>query len=186
MSTRVTYEDFKPSFKWNHEEGSDTLEISLPGFKKEQIKIQMDNFRNLKVSGERPLIGERWRRFFTNFRIPSNTSNADIRAKFENGTLSMIFPKLFARHPTQNQTTNAQEPASDKKTAIEPKPREDNVQKNQEEKEKIHKAKAGDRGLRFKRHKQLMVNVGVAAVILVAVGFYVSCKLRKLTEADSN
>lgn len=137
----------------------------------------MDNFGNLTFSGERPLAGDRWRRFRKEFRIPENTSTADIRAKLENGNLHVIFPKLFARpHQQSAQPSKVEELKSSEKTAPEPEP----------EREPETETKPGASGLemRFKKPRQLVLNVGVAVVILVALASYVSYKLRKSIDSD--
>lgn len=262
-----SHEDLEPSYEWKREEGSDTLVISLPGmspplinnmclnikwlrdsvyfnigFKKEQVKVQLDSTGNLRVSGARPLIlaDHKWSRFRKDFRIPENTRTSDIRAKFENENLSVILPKLI-RSRTKDQPTKVQETDSDKKATTVTKPREDQdrmsrkdsplssnksdeptnaVKKEQkieeDKKDQIHKSddkkdashEISDRDaelansrkrkavaedettangrMGFRNPRQLMVNVGVAAVILVGLAFYVSCKLRMSIVADNN
>lgn len=70
----------------------------LLGFKKEQLKVQLDNYGNLKVTGERVLFPNRISRFRRDFRVPDNSSTDEIRAKFEDGLLYVIIPKLDTSH----------------------------------------------------------------------------------------
>ena len=50
----------------------------------------------------------------------------------------------------------------------------------------VPKPKAGEVGMRFKKPRQLMLNVGVAVVILVGVILNMFYKLRKSIETESN
>ncbi|XP_077243011.1 uncharacterized protein LOC143883557 [Tasmannia lanceolata] len=107
-------EEFQPSSDWIREDGSDTLLIYLPGFRRDQCKAQIDNLGNLWVSGERPLDGNNWSRFRSNFRISNNCHVNEITAKFANGTLSITMPKKIPQvtsltQPTPNQKSPTHE-----------------------------------------------------------------------------
>ncbi|OVA06850.1 Alpha crystallin/Hsp20 domain [Macleaya cordata] len=91
-----SYEDFQPLAHWVREEDN-TIEIHLHDFKKEQLRVQFDNAGNMKISGERPLDGNKWRRFFVDFRIPKNIFVQAIQAKFVNGVLYVKLPKSITR-----------------------------------------------------------------------------------------
>ncbi|KAF2322332.1 hypothetical protein GH714_012351 [Hevea brasiliensis] len=78
------YEDFEPSMDWVKEPAIDTLRVYLPGFKKEQMKVQVTTSRNLRISGERPLgDGNKWSRFLKEIPIGSNYDPNRIGAKLE-------------------------------------------------------------------------------------------------------
>ncbi|KAF5199136.1 Hsp20-like chaperones superfamily protein [Thalictrum thalictroides] len=120
-STR-SYEDFEPSSNWVKEEYVDTLVIHLPGFKKEHLRVQIDNRGNLKISGERQLEDNRWSRFHMEFRASKNCNTTDITAKFVGGLLYVKFPKKSAEVLEQNQPTLVQQDnATDKMTKTEKK-----------------------------------------------------------------
>ncbi|XP_040993608.1 inactive protein RESTRICTED TEV MOVEMENT 2-like [Juglans microcarpa x Juglans regia] len=89
------YEDFEPKMEWAREERSDTLIVLLPGFSKEQLRVQVTSSRDLRVSGERPLGNNKWRRFNKELSIPSDVETNKITAKFEGGTLYIIHPKAI-------------------------------------------------------------------------------------------
>ncbi|KAI3988514.1 hypothetical protein MKX01_026328 [Papaver californicum] len=94
------YEDFQPLFSFIHEDNSDTLTLTLPGYRKEQIKVQIDSFGTLKITGERPLgVSKKWSRFRKDFRTPANCKTGEIRAKFENEVLNIIMPKTTTSQP---------------------------------------------------------------------------------------
>lgn len=80
------------------------LELSVPGFKKEDFKINLEN-NVITISGE---ISENnvkeeknyTRREFTHqnfsrsFNLPENTNINEITASYENGILNIVIPKI--------------------------------------------------------------------------------------------
>ncbi|XP_014491219.1 inactive protein RESTRICTED TEV MOVEMENT 2 [Vigna radiata var. radiata] len=88
-----SYEDFDPLFMWRREEGRDTLELHLPGFKRDQIRIQINHVGLLVISGERPSEGNRWRRFKKEFEIPSYCNDDAIHGNMMQSILSVVMPK---------------------------------------------------------------------------------------------
>ncbi|KAJ8529100.1 hypothetical protein K7X08_035935 [Anisodus acutangulus] len=89
------YEDFVPSSKLVQEQHSDTLHLILPGFKKEQMRIQLTKTGILKISGQRPIGQNKWQRFQKEFPVAENCDKGKISAKFENGILHVKQPKLI-------------------------------------------------------------------------------------------
>ncbi|KAJ3702424.1 hypothetical protein LUZ61_006129 [Rhynchospora tenuis] len=114
------YEEFVPSHDLAEGERADTLMIDVTGFKKEQIKVMIDNYGKLRVTGERPQGDNRWIRFRKDFQIPEDCNTTAIRAKFENGRVNITLPKLVVDPvPPQDQTT--QTTTQDKPAVTEPK-----------------------------------------------------------------
>ncbi|KAL9354047.1 hypothetical protein Peur_052017 [Populus x canadensis] len=117
------HEEFEPSTDWIREPGADTLRIYLPGFKKEQLKVQVTSSRVLRVSGERQLSGTRWSTFRKEIPISSNYDTNEIAARFEKGILYVKQPKIIvpdapkpqeqARSPVEASTYD-QKPAQEK------------------------------------------------------------------------
>ncbi|KAK9727103.1 hypothetical protein RND81_05G258000 [Saponaria officinalis] len=98
------FEDFDPVSDLISEEKSDTLILYLPGFRKEQLKVQLTTSHILRISGER-LIGDgKWRRFIKEFKIPPNVDTKGITAKFEGGILQIRQPKLITSEAAKPQT----------------------------------------------------------------------------------
>ncbi|XP_020213965.1 inactive protein RESTRICTED TEV MOVEMENT 2 [Cajanus cajan] len=89
------YEDFEPYCKWLTKEGQATLEISLKGFKKEQLKVQAEDWGVLRIYGERPIdaSNNKWSRFHKEIRISKGCAMNSIRAKFAHGVLFIAMPK---------------------------------------------------------------------------------------------
>ncbi|XP_071696443.1 uncharacterized protein [Rutidosis leptorrhynchoides] len=95
--TRV-YQDFEPSMEWVPEDDSDTLLVYLPGFSKEQLRVQL-RARNLIISGERKLQNSTWNRFRVEFPVSVNCDLNRISAKFEGNILFVKQPKLITQEP---------------------------------------------------------------------------------------
>ncbi|XP_043718041.1 inactive protein RESTRICTED TEV MOVEMENT 2-like [Telopea speciosissima] len=116
--------NFDPSSEWIQEEGSDTLAINLPGFKKEEIRVQLNAPQNLKITGERNLGDNKWSRFEKNVKIPDNCDVNGLKAKFDNGFLYIIMPSKITPVQPQVQTIPTPEvpPSKENKPANEPKP----------------------------------------------------------------
>ncbi|KAL9391117.1 hypothetical protein Peur_015037 [Populus x canadensis] len=117
------HEEFEPSTDWIREPGADTLRIYLPGFKKEQLKVQVTSSRVLRISGERQLSGNRWSTFRKEIPISTNYDTNEIAARFEKGILYVKQPKIIvpdaprpqeqARSPVEASTYD-QKPAQEK------------------------------------------------------------------------
>ncbi|KAM2466454.1 hypothetical protein C1H46_008293 [Malus baccata] len=91
------YEDFEPFCQWNKEEGFDILEVHLPGFKRQDIRVQINNLGILNISGKQPRVEETTSalpsRFCKEIKISKNCTTNGIRAKFSGGILSITIPK---------------------------------------------------------------------------------------------
>lgn len=88
-----TFEDFDPAVEWSRAAEADAVKITLPGFKREEIRVLVDNHGHLRTRGERPVAGSRWSRFQKDFKLPDNCNVDGIRAKFESETLTITLPK---------------------------------------------------------------------------------------------
>lgn len=78
-------------------------------FKKEQLKVQADTERKLRISGERPVEGNQWRRFLKSFQLPKDCNAKLIKAKIEEGILYVVVPRPMAEdhHPSQQSKEQA-------------------------------------------------------------------------------
>ncbi|XVF05022.1 hypothetical protein REPUB_Repub05bG0135400 [Reevesia pubescens] len=93
--TNPVYEDFEVHTEWVHEAADDTLIANLSGFTTGQLKIQITTGGNLRISGERPIGGNKFSRFSKEIPIPSNCDQNKIRATFRGGMLNIKHPKLI-------------------------------------------------------------------------------------------
>ncbi|CAN6587050.1 unnamed protein product [Malus baccata var. baccata] len=91
------YEEFEPFCQWNKEEGHDILEVHLPGFKRQDIRVQINNWGILTISGKQPRVEETTSaipsRFCKEIKISKHCTTNGIRAKFSRGILSITIPK---------------------------------------------------------------------------------------------
>lgn len=73
--------------------------------------------RILKVSGERQIGNNKWRRFSKEFTVPSSCDTKGITAKFEGGILYLRQPKLITSSPARAPKTAATSPSAAGATA---------------------------------------------------------------------
>ncbi|CAI8586593.1 unnamed protein product [Vicia faba] len=100
------YKDLQPYFEWTEDEASATLILMLPGFTKEQLRVQVTSKGVLRINCERQGIQNIWHRFGKEFPIPPYCDTNDVNAKFERGVLSIKFPKLITpdNKPQEQET----------------------------------------------------------------------------------
>ncbi|XP_020213787.1 inactive protein RESTRICTED TEV MOVEMENT 2 [Cajanus cajan] len=109
------YQDFDPFFEWSEDETSATLTVMLPGFTKEQLRVQVTSTPVLRINGERQIFENKRRRFSKEFSIPPYCDTNDVNAKFEGGVLSIKFPKLIT--PAKPQPQQIPTPQKEKEAA---------------------------------------------------------------------
>ncbi|XP_045831852.1 uncharacterized protein LOC123923213 [Trifolium pratense] len=123
--TERFYKDLQPYFEWNEDEVSATLVLMLPGFTKEQLRVQVTSKGVLRINCERQGIENIWHRFGKEFPIPTYCDPNDVNAKFERGVLSIKFPKLItpANKPQEQEaiTNPPQEASMPQQNSDEPK-----------------------------------------------------------------
>ncbi|CAL9229191.1 unnamed protein product [Arabidopsis halleri] len=90
----VQYEDFVPKSEWKDQPEATILNIDLPGFAKEQMKVTYVHSSNMiKITGERPLANRKWSRFNEVFTVPQNCLVDKIHGSFKNNVLTITMPK---------------------------------------------------------------------------------------------
>ena len=86
------------------------FKADLPGLKKEEVKVEVEDGRILKISGERSKEQEekndKWHRierssgkFLRRFRLPENAKLDQVKAGLENGVLTITVPKEEEKKP---------------------------------------------------------------------------------------
>ncbi|KAL2645179.1 hypothetical protein R1flu_012766 [Riccia fluitans] len=89
---------------WVETPEAHVFKADLPGLKKEEVKIHVEDDRLLSISGERNKeqvdekdsyrrVERSYGKFHRQFRLPENSKVQEIVAKMENGVLTVTVPK---------------------------------------------------------------------------------------------
>lgn len=89
---------------WKETPQAHVFKADLPGIKKEEVKVEIEDDRVLQIRGERSVEKEdkndTWHRverssgtFMRRFRLPENAKMDQVKASMENGVLTITVPK---------------------------------------------------------------------------------------------
>nr|DAD42907.1 TPA_asm: hypothetical protein HUJ06_001137 [Nelumbo nucifera] len=95
---------------WKETPEAHVFKADLPGLKKEEVKVELEEGRILQISGERSREHEekndKWHRmerssgkFLRRFRLPENARADQVKAAMENGVLTVTVPKVEVKKP---------------------------------------------------------------------------------------
>lgn len=95
---------------WKETPEAHVFKADLPGLKKEEVKVDVEDGRVLQISGERSKEqeekNEKWHRverssgkFLRRFRLPQNAKMDEVKASMENGVLTVTVPKVEEMKP---------------------------------------------------------------------------------------
>ncbi|KAK4480240.1 hypothetical protein RD792_013304 [Penstemon davidsonii] len=95
---------------WKETPEAHVFKADVPGLKKEEVKVEVEDGNILQISGERSKEQEekndKWHRierssgkFLRRFRLPENAKLEEIKANMENGVLTVTVPKQEVKKP---------------------------------------------------------------------------------------
>ncbi|XP_061946721.1 inactive protein RESTRICTED TEV MOVEMENT 2-like [Populus nigra] len=103
---KLYYNDFEPFCQWKKDE-HEILEIHLRGFKKQHLRVQVEEPGVVKITGERPIDGTLRSRFRKQIKIPKTCKTDEIRAKLSGDILQIIVPKQTTAFPAKPGSTGS-------------------------------------------------------------------------------
>ncbi|XP_043703669.1 inactive protein RESTRICTED TEV MOVEMENT 2-like [Telopea speciosissima] len=180
-STRqLVYEDFQPIADWTNDSNSHVLLVDLPGFKKEEVKLEVNSNSIVTISGERQLSENIYKRFKENYSLPVDSDIDKISGKFDGGLLFVIIPKKVyeIEEEPKEQHLIADRIAEQNKQEtckIEEKPKKDGKDTNdhksdhgngipEEGKREVSKKTEGKGGLNQDRGKKYEIGIKIGSV----------------------
>ncbi|EYU35276.1 hypothetical protein ABFS82_06G129500 [Erythranthe guttata] len=95
---------------WKETPEAHLFKVDVPGLKKEEVKVEVEDGNILQISGERNKEKEekndKWHRverssgkFIRRFRLPENAKLERVKAAMENGVLTVTVPKEEVKKP---------------------------------------------------------------------------------------
>ncbi|KAL4607564.1 hypothetical protein ACB098_09G157400 [Castanea mollissima] len=97
---------------WRETQNAHVFKADVPGLKKEEVKVEIEEGRVLQISGERSQEQEEksdtdtWHqversrgRFSRRFTLPENAKVEEVKAAMENGVLTVTVPKEEVKKP---------------------------------------------------------------------------------------
>ncbi|XP_055836352.1 17.8 kDa class I heat shock protein-like [Solanum dulcamara] len=109
-SVRETSAFANARIDWKETPQAHVFKVDVPGIKKEEVKVEVEEGGILQISGERSKEQEekndQWHRmerssgkFVRRFRLPESVRMGEIKAAMENGVLTVTVPKEEEKKP---------------------------------------------------------------------------------------
>ncbi|TKY55119.1 16.6 kDa heat shock protein [Spatholobus suberectus] len=100
-------EEIVPNSGWTEDSAGHYLLVDLPEFRKEEVKLQVDSYGRILVTGERQV--NEWKRvhFRLTFPEPVGSDMDKITGKFDGGILYVTVPKQVTQQNKESETVKA-------------------------------------------------------------------------------
>ncbi|CAI9779080.1 unnamed protein product [Fraxinus pennsylvanica] len=104
-----------PKIEWKETPETYMFRTDLPGFKKEEVEVQVEDCKIVKISGEKKAEKEErhdhWQhvesgrcKFMSTFTLPENCRGDQVKSSMVNGVLTITVPKRDVKHAHHVQT----------------------------------------------------------------------------------
>ncbi|KAJ0436818.1 putative alpha crystallin/Hsp20 domain, HSP20-like chaperone [Helianthus annuus] len=114
QSSSLVFEEFVPPSAWTEDATCHYLLVDLPGFKKHELKLQVDDRTHIIVSGERQVRENKYKRFEQKLELPKDADIEKITGKLDGEILYISVPKKVEQ--VHNKTKHEDEADNDKKS----------------------------------------------------------------------
>ncbi|KAI3726901.1 hypothetical protein L1987_66708 [Smallanthus sonchifolius] len=113
-SSSLVFEEFVPPAAWTEDSTCHYLLVDLPGFKRQELKLQVNNQTHILVSGERQVRENKYKRFEQSFELPKDADIEKITGKLDGEILYISVPKKVEQehHEIKHDNIPAPAPAS--------------------------------------------------------------------------
>ncbi|KAJ4749827.1 hypothetical protein LUZ62_033610 [Rhynchospora pubera] len=142
----LKFEDFEPVTELQEVHDKFIFLVNLPGFRKEDFRVQVDALGKLSVKGQKKIDDNRCKRFNSVFQLPPDSDIEKIRGKFEGDVLTLTLPKREKPLPSKQEIKSSTEEAEAKlkdgtkaseKKEEETKPKEEPQQTSEKKEEEV-------------------------------------------------
>ncbi|KAK4257171.1 hypothetical protein QN277_006794 [Acacia crassicarpa] len=96
-------EQIVPNYGWTEDSSCHYLLVDLPGFKKEEVKLQVEGSGYITVRGERQVNEEKRVHFELVLPVPKDSDTDKIAGKFDSEILYVTIPKKAAQGNTETE-----------------------------------------------------------------------------------
>ncbi|GMJ05738.1 hypothetical protein HRI_004243000 [Hibiscus trionum] len=103
LSANRAAQKFEPSSDWTHDDNASYLFVDLPGFKKEQLRLELASTGHIIISGERVVDDNKSIYFEQSFPLPENSDTDKVNGKFDGDFLHVTVPKLSVNAEEENK-----------------------------------------------------------------------------------
>ncbi|KAF5758486.1 putative alpha crystallin/Hsp20 domain, HSP20-like chaperone [Helianthus annuus] len=118
QSSSLVFEEFVPPSAWTEDATCHYLLVDLPGFKKHELKLQVDDRTHIIVSGERQVRENKYKRFEQRLELPKDADIEKITGKLDGEILYISVPKKVEQvhNKIKHAASNEDKADNDKKS----------------------------------------------------------------------